>query len=383
VEVGVVPGHPVDHAMSGNLVDLCPAGALVDGQLEPGPPVWALNGVDSTCPGCARGCSIRIDVAENRIRRLKPRVNLATNQYWLCDEGRYGWDYVHSPQRLQRPALRGDGGLRTTSWEESLGRGTRSLVGDEGIAILTGGHLTNEEAYLLIRLAVAGWEAELTCLHGQRATAGDVRFPAGFTISQDRAPNATGFAQLASSAGLDLSEPRVLWKAVAGGQIRHVVVAGLGPDADLAEEVAGKLAQVETIVVMAALESALTEAAHVVLPGATFAEKDGTFTNGDRRVARVRPALSLPGDALPEWDILKRLLSHADLDQGELVTPAATLTHLSKTAKDTCFSGVTDEALTAADPRARSGGAVYGGGWATLLQRRGFFQVEDNTRGPG
>ena len=210
-----------------------------------------------------------------------------------------------------------------------------------------------------------------------------MRFPAGFTISQDRAPNATGFAQLASSAGLDLSEPRVLWKAVAGGQIRHVVVAGLGPDADLAEEVAGKLAQVETIVVMAALESALTEAAHVVLPGATFAEKDGTFTNGDRRVARVRPALSLPGDALPEWDILKRLLSHADLDQGELVTPAATLTHLSKTAKDTCFSGVTDEALTAADPRARSGGAVYGGGWATLLQRRGFFQVEDNTRGPG
>jgi len=380
VQVGIMPGRQVNHAMSGNLVDLCPAGALVDGQLEPGPPAWALSGTDSICPGCARGCSIRIDVAEGRIRRLKPRVNMAVNEYWLCDEGRYGWDYVHSPQRLQRPAVREGTARRAGSWDEVLARSCQPLVTEEGIGILTGGHLTNEESYLLVRLATAGWKVEVACLHSPRMAGGDIRFPSGFSISQDRSPNAAGIGQLASHAGLDLVGPEDLWRAVREGRVHHVVVVGLGPDAELAEKVAAKLARVERIVVVAALSSPLTEVAHVVLPGCTFAEKDGTFTNSDLRVQRVRPALAPPGEALPDWDILRRLVSLAGLDEAELTDPAATLAHLGQGAGGSCFAGVTYETLAGADPRARSGGAAYGGGWATLLQRGGFLPIEDHTK---
>lgn len=380
VQVGVMPGHQVDHAMSGNLVDLCPAGALIDAQLEPGPPVWALSGIDSTCPGCARGCSIRIDVAGGRIRRLKPRVNMAVNEYWLCDEGRYGWDYVHSPQRLLQPAIREGKVLRLSSWDEALERSCQALMDAEGVAILTGGHLTNEEAFLLVRLATGSWKVELVCLTGSTAAEGDTRLPSGFTISCDRAPNAAGLRQLAGTEELDLAGPEDLWRAAREGRVRHVVVAGLGPDPQLAAEAAAQLARVETIVVVAALASPLTEAAQAVLPGCTFAERDGTFTNNDLCVQRIRPALAPPGEALQDWDILRRLASLAGLEEAGLISPAATLAHLGQRATGTCFSGMTHEALDTADPRARLGGTAYGGGWATLLQRRGFYQIEDHTK---
>ena len=102
-EIDVVPGFPIHNNLSGNVVDLCPVGALADKDFLYKQRVWFMRQHKGVCTGCATGCSIWIEENQDHIYRLKPRENPFVNQWWMCNEGRYGYSHVHDERRLTRP----------------------------------------------------------------------------------------------------------------------------------------------------------------------------------------------------------------------------------------------------------------------------------------
>ncbi len=153
-QVLTFPGEPFSSYFSGNTVQICPVGALTAIPYRFRARPWDLEAVESTCPHCAVGCRVSVQASANRVVRLLGVDNAHTNQGWLCDKGRFGFQYLASPERLATPLVRGkDGELHPASWAEALERaaaGLRSVIDGEGadaVAGLGGARSTNEEAY--------------------------------------------------------------------------------------------------------------------------------------------------------------------------------------------------------------------------------------------
>ena len=110
---------------------------------------------NSICPGCSVGCNITVEYKEDGIYRLKPRFHADVNQYWMCDDGRLGYHYVNSEERLQLPMKRVGDELVSTSWADALDIISEKLSATEAesIAVVGSAQGTNEENYLLGKLA--------------------------------------------------------------------------------------------------------------------------------------------------------------------------------------------------------------------------------------
>jgi predicted molibdopterin-dependent oxidoreductase YjgC len=167
-EVGVDPEAPFDSIFSGNVVEMCPVGALTARSYRFVSRPWELRHTASICGNCAVGCNVRVDVRVDKVLRQYSRTNDDVDNGWLCDRGRWGLDQVNSPQRLRTPLIRraGKGGaageLQPASWEEALTlvAGRLGEIGKQNGAETIGGigstHTTNEEAYLFQKLLRAG-----------------------------------------------------------------------------------------------------------------------------------------------------------------------------------------------------------------------------------
>ncbi len=99
-EIDVVAGFPLNNKLSGNVVDLCPVGALGDKDFLYKQRVWFMRRHRGVCTGCSTGCSIWIEENQDRIYRIKPRENPLVNKWWICNDGRYDYPHVHNPRRL-------------------------------------------------------------------------------------------------------------------------------------------------------------------------------------------------------------------------------------------------------------------------------------------
>src|SRR5207247_54704 len=157
-EIGLFPGQDLENNYSGNVVDICPVGALTDRDFRFQVRVWYLDTTKSICPGCARGCNVEVHVnrkrphhAEGRrVARLKPRFNDAVNAWWICDVGLYGFDAVDDPSRI-RFARRGDAEVELDEALNALLDALRRHTPAE-IAILASSDLANEDLFALRRL---------------------------------------------------------------------------------------------------------------------------------------------------------------------------------------------------------------------------------------
>jgi len=153
-EIGPFPGQSFDSEFSGNTVEICPVGALTSKSYRFKGRPWELQNFASVCNHCAVGCNITVDVRYNEVARLRSRCNDAIDDGWLCDRGRYGYKFIHSPKRLQTPMVRENGSLRSATWEEALARaaeGLRKYSGDQ-IGAVAGPRLSNEAGWQLTRL---------------------------------------------------------------------------------------------------------------------------------------------------------------------------------------------------------------------------------------
>jgi NADH-quinone oxidoreductase subunit G len=118
-EIEVFPGKPCNNKLAGNVVDLCPVGALCSKDFLYKKRVWWLKSQNSVCNLCSTGCSIHADQNENKLYRLRPRENEQAQGSFMCDEGRFGWKYIHSNARLTAPRI----GRIATASSSSSGNG--------------------------------------------------------------------------------------------------------------------------------------------------------------------------------------------------------------------------------------------------------------------
>ena len=195
-EIDVVPGFPLHNELSGNVVDLCPVGALADKDFLYQQRVWFMRRHRGVCTGCAVGCSIWIEENQDHIYRLKPRENPHVNKWWICNQGRYGYHHVHDEKRLAAPRLRKDGKTIDLNWN-GLPEELKSKLSAAGrLGGVFSPFLSVEEAYLLAKL-LRSIDPQAVLAMGPVPTAGeDQKFPGGFVISAEKAPNRRGVEEI-------------------------------------------------------------------------------------------------------------------------------------------------------------------------------------------
>ena len=145
-EIDVFPGRPLENKLSGNVVDLCPVGALGSKDFLYTQRVWYMKDVDGVCSRCSTGCSTHTDVNKDIVYRLRARENHQTNGYFICDEGRWGYHFTNSSERLRRPTVSGV----ATQWGDLLPalKSDLQAAAGTGLTVALSPFLTVEEAYL-------------------------------------------------------------------------------------------------------------------------------------------------------------------------------------------------------------------------------------------
>ncbi len=152
--VGTFDGHPYVAPFSGNIIELCPVGALTSIPYRFRARPWDIEGAGSICTLCPAQCNTELTVRDERVLRVLDRHHEGVDDGWLCDKGRFAYQAVHAEERLTEPLIRDpDGELRPAAWDEALARATELLAAaGERTAALAGSAATNEEGMLLQRM---------------------------------------------------------------------------------------------------------------------------------------------------------------------------------------------------------------------------------------
>jgi len=151
--VGTFDGHPYVAPFSGNIVELCPVGALTSTAYRFRARPWDIEGAGTICTYCPSQCNVELTVRDDRVMRVLARDHDEVDGGWLCDKGRFAYQSTHVDERITQPLVREGDELMPASWEKALGAAATALkkAGPKAAA-LAGGDTTNEEAFLLQRL---------------------------------------------------------------------------------------------------------------------------------------------------------------------------------------------------------------------------------------
>ncbi|HEX6026445.1 MAG TPA: NADH-quinone oxidoreductase subunit NuoG [Solirubrobacter sp.] len=148
--VGTFDGHPYVAPFSGNIIELCPVGALTSRAYRFRARPWDIEGAGTVCAGCAAQCNVELTVRDERVMRVLARDNEEVDDGWLCDKGRFAYQAIHSDERIVEPLVREGTELRPASWDKALAAASGALKkAGARAAALAGGTTTNEEAFLL------------------------------------------------------------------------------------------------------------------------------------------------------------------------------------------------------------------------------------------
>ena len=318
-EITVHPDQELNNPYSGNVVDLCPVGALTDKDFRFKCRVWYLKSADSICPGCARGCNIQIHYntdrpqhgSGERVMRLKPRENPEVNQWWICDAGRYGYKSIDH-NRIERPMVRkGKGKVSLTdegrgdftptevSWDFILDEVAQKIREAKGkIGVFVSQQLSNEELSLTKKLFSGDRFQTFLFSPNPEGDQDD------FLIRSDKNPNTKG-AELMGFKSTGVEE---FFKECEEGKIEGLLIFGqdllslLDP-----RRVEPALNDLQWTVFIGPNHNLMSEAASYVLPSAVYAEKNGTFTNFQGKVQKFNKAFEPLGESRPECEILQEI----------------------------------------------------------------------------
>jgi NADH-quinone oxidoreductase subunit G len=308
-EIDVFPGHPLANKMSGNVVDLCPVGALGDKDFLYQQRVWFMKRHAGVCTGCSTGCSINVEENLDTVYRLKPRENPHVNQWWMCDEGRYGFHHVHSDRRLTNVERHDDEGLAILEWSQVVREIDERFRAAGRVAAVLSPHLTVEEAYLLAKY-VRQIDARAPLVLGPLPIVGeDETFKNGFTIRAEKCPNRRGVEEIVSHFMGRVATLDDLLAGVEAGEIGALWASGGYRQDWIDQQAAERLAAVECLVVQDLFPSPLWERATYRLPGAAFAEREGSYVNHADRLQSVAWAVRPPAGVRIEAGVYAELLA--------------------------------------------------------------------------
>lgn len=329
-EIDIFPGEPLENKLAGNVVDLCPVGALGSKDFLYKQRVWYLKTTDSVCPNCSTGCSVHVDTNKDIVYRLRPRENPQAQGFFMCDEGRYGYHYINSTDRIVRPLARHNGSLGPANWSELLPALRRDLAdavtrhANQVVGVLSP-FLTCEEAFLL-----AKYLKQLS--PGVRLVLGPVPVvgeedtfpkdrkgrpiePVKFTIRAEKCPNRRGVEEV-----LRHFEGRVTPLANSGDAKAAFVTGGYpAPGMWGTEQPPPALANAELLIVQDFFPSPMSAVAKYILPATAFAEKEGTFVNHAGLAQVVRRAAHAPNESRTEGQVYLDLMDRRGLIQARAV----------------------------------------------------------------
>ena len=156
--IDTFPSQPFDSLFAGNTIELCPVGALTSRVFRFRARVWEMERVPSVCIACGMGCNITLDVKNDDLRRIVPRLNREVNDQWMCNRGRFDQSFVKRQDRLKRPLVRRNGMLEPTTWDEALALVSERLsdiaqeYGPDSVGGIGSAWVTNEADYLFQKL---------------------------------------------------------------------------------------------------------------------------------------------------------------------------------------------------------------------------------------
>jgi NADH-quinone oxidoreductase subunit G len=330
-EIDVFPGEPINNKLSGNVVDLCPVGALCSKDFLYKQRVWYLKSQKSVCADCSTGCSVYVDSNKNVLYRLRPRENPQAQGHFMCDEGRLGFHYVNSTQRFTRPLVRRDGSLSPAPWSDVIPlvrSQLREAVKREGagVAGVLSPFLTCEEAYLLAKF-LKGLSGEVRLALGPVPTVGEDDTypkdrrgrpiePVKFTIRGEKCPNRRGVEEILRHFQGEVVGFDQVVQAADAGQLQAVhIAAGYPPRPGgwVKEEQAAALARVPLLVIQDLLPSPASARANFIIPAAAWAEKDGTFVNHAGLAQAIRWSATPAGESRTDGQTFLDLLERRGL----------------------------------------------------------------------
>ena len=309
-EIDVFPGFPLDNKLSGNVVDLCPVGALGDKDFLYSQRVWFMQSQPHVCAGCATGCSINVDANQDRVYRLKPRENPHVNGWWMCDDGRYGFKYLHADERVTiAERENSDGQYAHLEWPDFIQNIEEALRKAGSLALVLSPFLTVEEAYLLGKF-VRGIDPQALLVAGPIPQEGeDETFPNGFTIRAEKCPNRRGVEAVISG----LQQKIISWDEFVPDGLGAVWFAGGYRAAWHDDQAATRFESVPLKIVQDLFASPLWETAQFRLPGVGFAERAGSFVNATDRLQSFDWAIRPPAGAMSEGQLTWQLMGRSGL----------------------------------------------------------------------
>ncbi len=321
--------EPYRDRFSGNVIELCPVGALTSTEYRFEARPWEIQSVPSVCGLCPVGCNIAVNTREGKVKRILSRNHPEVDQGWLCDKGRFAFPSLRAADRIVDPLLRvRRRGFDAVSWDDALDAAERMLrdAGSDVLVELSGSE-TNELAYGLAKLVAA--------LGGTMRLPEDDPAPLGRPLSsladassvatedgaplEEAAPVAALWAKQgrrngADGPGVTLRVPRTangvgVAHAVAragaktsGSLLQAPALLIVSGDDAAAEPPVRELAEASgSVIALTMFQGLAVGWADLVLPGTSYLERDGSLTNMEGRTQRLRRAVIPPAPDELAW----------------------------------------------------------------------------------
>ena len=316
--VDVFPGLPIENSLAGNVIDICPVGALIGEDFKFEARIWDMKKTSSVCAGCSRGCNIEVQSLDGFAKRIVARENPEVNEWWICDRGRYDYRYLLAADRVTDASAGGEP-IDSDTADSSL----NDLVSENGgiVGILVDPMMTCEELHLVNRLSstlsdcqVAAWSTA----DGEAES-----FPNGFTISSDLHPNRAGVGAIIGKDAFS-TVAKGLRRSLDAGDIDLLIVFAGFPHPDLEKKWIESIGKAKVRIVFSLQSGSWCEGADLLLPSTAPLEKEGSYLNQDGRLQRVRTLIAAGQQPFPS----------------ELVRLQALLTHLGERPRSVSSSGV-------------------------------------------
>ncbi len=302
----ICPGFEVDNPLAGNVVDVCPVGALCSRDFLYQARVWWLRSTESVCGDCAKGCNVYVDQQDGQVERLRPRTNEAINGYWMCDYGRESY----KPLRANRLTAHRVAD-REASLQQAITAAVQLLQEADSVVGVGSFWSTCEEMYLVGEV-VGRLGGKVIGFLG-KSTEKKLEFP-GFSIPGDRNPNRAGARKLYSAPSKVDTISKLIKKLPKKAAV--LLVCRI-PEYDPPQKLLDALDD-RAVVLLHTHAGALADEADVVFAGSCHMEEDGSVINEGGVLQNMTASVRPPGRAGPGVALLQRLVG---ILGGESVQP--------------------------------------------------------------